>query len=59
MVANFVDLGDFGYGNEFGFASSDLEVDLEVVVRVLWALASFFFLGRNHNGLWLWVVIRQ
>ena len=45
MVANFVDLGDFGYGNEFGFASSDLEVDLEVVVRVLWALASFFFFG--------------
>ena len=44
MVANFFDLGDSGYGNEFGFVSSNLEVDLDVVVRVLWALTSFFFL---------------
>ena len=39
-------VSDFDYGNEFGFVSSDLEVDLDVFVRVLWVFASssFFFL---------------
>ena len=59
-MANFGDLYDSSYGNEFGFVSSNLELDLNVVVRVLWVFASkFFVFGRNHNSQWLWKVMRQ